>query len=45
MLVGQPGVTIPVVDGEVLLGQWQRIFFAEMDQARDRRVFFHAQGI
>lgn len=45
MLVGQPSVTIPVVDGEVLLGQWQRVLFGELDQARDRRVFFHAQGI
>ena len=45
MLVGQPSVTVPVVDGEVLLGQWQRILFGELDQARDRRVFFHAQGI
>ncbi len=45
MLVGQPSVTIPVVDGEVLLGQWQRVLFGEMDQARDRRVFFHAQGV
>lgn len=45
LLVGQPSVTIPVVDGEVLLGKWQRVLFTEMDQARDRRVFFHAQGI
>ena len=45
MLVGQPSVTVPVVDGEVLLGQWQRIMFAELDQARDRRIFFHAQGV
>lgn len=45
MLVGQPSVTVPVVDGEVLLGQWQRILYAELDQARDRRIFFHAQGI
>jgi secondary thiamine-phosphate synthase enzyme len=45
LLTGQPSVTIPVVDGEVLLGQWQRIMFTELDQARDRRVFFHAQGI
>jgi secondary thiamine-phosphate synthase enzyme len=44
LLTGQPSVTIPVVDGEVLLGQWQRVLFAELDQARDRRVFFHAQG-
>jgi len=44
LLVGQPSVTVPVVDGEVLLGQWQRILFLELDQARERRVFIHAQG-
>jgi secondary thiamine-phosphate synthase enzyme len=45
LLVGQPSVTIPVVDGEVLLGQWQRVLFAELDQPRDRRAFIHAQGV
>ena len=44
LLVGQPSVTLPVVDGEVLLGQWQRVIFIELDQARDRRIFIHAQG-
>jgi secondary thiamine-phosphate synthase enzyme len=44
LLVGQPSVTIPVVDGEVIVGRWQRIMFLELDQARERRVFFHAQG-
>ena len=45
LLVGQPSVTVPIVDGEVILGQWQRVLFVELDQARKRRVFFHAQGI
>lgn len=45
LLTGQPSVTIPIVDGEVLLGQWQRVLFAELDQARERRVFLHAQGV
>ena len=45
LLVGQPAVTVPVVDGEVLLGQWQRVMFVELDQGRERRVFFHAQGV
>ena len=44
LLVGQPSVTIPVVDGEILLGQWQRVMFVELDQARERRAFIHAQG-
>lgn len=45
LLVGQPSVTVPIVDGELLLGQWQRIMFVELDQARDRRAFIHAQGV
>jgi secondary thiamine-phosphate synthase enzyme len=45
LLVGQPSVTIPVVDGEVLLGRWQRVMFVELDQARPRRLFIHAQGV
>ena len=45
MLTGTASVTIPVVDGEVLLGTWQRVLFVEFDQSRERRVVFHAQGI
>jgi secondary thiamine-phosphate synthase enzyme len=45
LLVGHASVTVPIVDGEVILGQWQRVLFVELDQARDRRVFVHAQGI
>jgi secondary thiamine-phosphate synthase enzyme len=45
LLVGQPSVTVPVVEGEVILGQWQRVLFVELDQARERRVFIHAQGV
>lgn len=44
LLVGQPSVTVPVVDGQVLLGQWQRVMFVELDQARERHAFIHAQG-
>lgn len=45
MLVGSPSVTIPVAGREVLLGRWQRVMFAELDQARARRAFVHVQGI
>jgi secondary thiamine-phosphate synthase enzyme len=45
LLTGQPSVTVPIVEGEMLLGQWQRVLFAELDQARERRVFIHAQGV
>ena len=44
VIVGATSVAVPIVEGELLLGQWQRILFAELDQARDRRVFIHAQG-
>jgi len=45
MLIGSASVTIPVVDGQVLMGTWQKVLYAELDQARDRKVIVHAQGI
>jgi len=45
MLIGSASVTIPVVDGQVLLGTWQRVLYTELDQARDRKVIVHAQGV
>ncbi len=45
LLVGSASVTVPVVDGEVLLGLWQKVLFVEFDQARERRVVVHAQGV
>ncbi len=44
VLVGGASSAVPVVDCELLLGQWQRILVIELDQARDRRVIIHAQG-
>jgi len=44
MLAGSASVTISVVEGELLLGTWQRVMFLEFDQARERRVVIHAQG-
>lgn len=44
LLIGSSSVTVPVVEGEVLLGTWQRVLFVELDQARERRVVVHAQG-
>ena len=45
MLTGSASATIPVVDGQLLLGTWQKILFGELDQARDRRVVIHVQGV
>lgn len=45
LLIGSATVTIPVVDGQVLLGTWQKVLYGELDQARDRKVIVHAQGV
>lgn len=36
--------TIPIVDGRLLLGAWQRIFFCELDRARPRKVLIQVFG-
>lgn len=35
-LLSSPSVLLPVVDGTLALGRWQRIFFVELDRARPR---------
>jgi secondary thiamine-phosphate synthase enzyme len=37
-------VTIPIVDGRLTLGQWQRIFFCELDRSRRRKVLIQVLG-
>jgi len=32
------------VNGELLLGRWQRVFFLELDRARDRKVLIQVMG-
>lgn len=44
MLLGVSSETIPVVDWKMLLWEWQRILFIEMDHARDRKVIFSFIG-
>ena len=39
-LVG-PSLLVPVRDGQLLLGQWQGIYFCEFDGPRTRRVMVH----
>ncbi len=36
--------TIPVIDGELCLGTWQRVFLVELDHARDRSVVVQVLG-
>jgi len=43
-LLGAASQTIPIVDGEMMLGRWQRVFFVELDRARDRRVLIQVMG-
>lgn len=35
---------IPITSGELLFGQWQRIFLVELDHARTREVIVHLVG-
>jgi secondary thiamine-phosphate synthase enzyme len=37
--------TIPIVDGALASGQWQRIFLVELDQPRQRRVLVNIIGV
>ena len=35
---------VPIVGGELSVGQWQRIFLVELDHGRDREVVVHLVG-
>lgn len=40
-----PSVTLPVVDGEVVLGTWQQVVLVELDpRPRERRVLVQVVG-
>jgi secondary thiamine-phosphate synthase enzyme len=44
MLLGPAGESIPVLDGELCLGTWQRILFMELDRSRERRWIVQVVG-
>jgi secondary thiamine-phosphate synthase enzyme len=44
MLLGPAGESIPVQDGELCLGTWQRVLFIELDRSRDRRWLVQVVG-
>ena len=44
MLLGPAGESIPVSEGELCLGTWQRILFVELDRERDRRWLAQVVG-
>ena len=37
MILGSAGESVPVGDGELCLGTWQRVLFIELDRSRPRR--------
>jgi secondary thiamine-phosphate synthase enzyme len=43
-LLASSSQAIPIVDGEVLLGRYQKVFFCELDRARERKVFIQVLG-
>ena len=45
MLLGPAGESIPVRDGELCLGTWQRVLFMELDRERDRRWVVQVVGV
>jgi secondary thiamine-phosphate synthase enzyme len=45
MLLGPAGESIPVREGELALGQWQRVLFLELDRERDRRWLVQVVGV
>jgi len=45
MLLGSAGESIPVRDGVLCLGRWQRVLFLELDRERDRRWLVHVVGV
>jgi secondary thiamine-phosphate synthase enzyme len=44
MLMGGSSETVPISDGALSLGRWQRVMFIELDQARPRTVNLQVQG-
>jgi secondary thiamine-phosphate synthase enzyme len=43
LLLG-PSACLNIVEGRILLGRWQRVFFAELDGPRDRAVSVLVHG-
>jgi secondary thiamine-phosphate synthase enzyme len=44
MLLGTAGESVPVREGELCLGTWQRVLFIELDRERDRRWLVQVVG-
>ncbi|PSO47731.1 MAG: hypothetical protein BRC32_03920 [Actinobacteria bacterium QS_8_72_14] len=44
MLLGSASESVPIVDGRLALGGWQRIMFIELDQSRRRHLQLQVTG-
>ena len=44
-LMLKTSATIPVVEGELLLGRWQKLFLIELDRPRQRQVVVQVCGL
>jgi secondary thiamine-phosphate synthase enzyme len=43
-LLASASQTIPIVNGELMLGRYQKVFFCELDRARPRKVYIQVMG-
>jgi secondary thiamine-phosphate synthase enzyme len=43
-LLSSSSQAIPIVDGRLLLGRYQKVFFCELDRARARKLFIQVIG-
>lgn len=45
MVFGAPSLVVPVAEGALVLGRWQRLFLVEFDRPRSRTVQLHCFGL
>ena len=45
LISGRTSEYIPVSEGSLLLGEWQRVMFVEFDRARERQVLIQVCGV
>jgi secondary thiamine-phosphate synthase enzyme len=45
LISGRTSEYIPVSEGALLLGEWQRVMFVEFDRARERHVLIQVCGV
>lgn len=45
LIGGRTSEYVPVAEGELLLGRWQRIMFVELDSSKEREVLIQICGV